>query len=189
MQTQHVDGMAMTVVIDLTAEYLRSILDYNRESGVFTWKRRPIELFEDKRICFSWNSRFYGKVAGSPNSYGYVLIRINRHSYKAHRLAWLYETGEWPVGRIDHENLKKDDNRLSNLRLASQSQNMANINKHTDNKSGFKGVSWNKRSKKWEARISVKSKLKNLGLFSDPSLAYAAYCSAAEKHFGEFARV
>jgi hypothetical protein len=81
------------------------------------------------------------------------------------------------------------DNRDSNLRLANRTQQQQNRRKQKNNTSGYKGVSWSKGSRKWTARIRVDGKYLYLGLFATAELAYAAYCAAARKYFGEFACV
>lgn len=94
------------------------------------------------------------------------------------------EPKEW----VDHVNRNKLDNRRCNLRMCTQSQNNYNQKRHSNNKSGYKGVSWNKQKNKWQSKIKVEKKLKYLGLFNDPEMAHKAYCEAAIKYHGEFAR-
>ena len=90
---------------------------------------------------------------------------------------------------VDHINGIKIDNRRSNLRIVSHSENMKNSKKRKDNKSGYKGVSWSSMLNKWVAFISVEGKTKNLGMFLDKESAYKAYCDAALKYHGEFANL
>ena len=90
---------------------------------------------------------------------------------------------------VDHENHDTLDNRKSNLRLAGAAQNQMNARRRRDNTSGFKGVNWVERDKSWVARISHKGKRIPLGYYKTPEEAYAAYCSAAHIHYGEFARL
>ncbi len=94
------------------------------------------------------------------------------------------EKGEY----VDHRNNDGLDNRRENLRLASNSQNLANRGLNTNNKTGYKGVSWNTLCNKYEAYIRVQGKRKHLGLFDTAEEAHKAYCDAAKEHFGEFAR-
>jgi AP2 domain-containing protein len=93
-----------------------------------------------------------------------------------------------PHELVDHENTNTLDDRRHNLRLASPSQNARNRGKTNKSTSGYKGVSWNKRSNKWVAQIVRNYKHIHLGYFDDPIEAYAAYCEAATKYHGEFAR-
>jgi hypothetical protein len=157
----------------VTAERVRELLEYCEETGRFTW-----------RIA---NSRAIkaGAIAGSL-SCGYRNISIDGVLYRAHRLAWLYVRGEWPNAEIDHINLNKDDNRLSNLRIASRSQNMANSRVRVKCKSGFKGVS--KYRGRWVASIGRNGRKTHIGVFDTPEEANAAYERAALSIHGEFAR-
>jgi len=128
-----------------------------------------------------------GDVAGHKLSEGYLQISANSKIYFAHRLAWLYITGEWPKDSIDHINEIKHDNRFFNLREATRSQNMMNRGALKNNTSGLKGVSLKKSSGKWRARVGIRGKSKHLGYFNNPEDAYKAYCEAAKKLHGEFA--
>jgi HNH endonuclease/AP2 domain len=160
----------------ITAEKLRELLHYDPETGVFTW-------------LGSGSGRPASGIAGTIAN-GYLHIWADGRSYKAHRLAWLYQTGEWPEGDLDHANMDKADNRWCNLREATDSKNQANTRARViTGTSRFKGVTWNKEMKRFRALITVKGKQYFLGYFDAEHLAYAAYCLAARKHFGEFARV
>lgn len=88
---------------------------------------------------------------------------------------------------VDHVNTNKLDKRRSNLRLCTPSQNHANKPRSNKNTSGYKGVSWDSTRQKWKAGITVKQKARNLGRFSTPEEAHAAYLAAAREAFGEFA--
>ena len=168
----------------LSAQRLREVLHYDPETGVFTWLARPVTTHQVR----TWNAKFVGSVAGSPNS-GYCGVRIRGRLFYAHRLAWLYMTGEWPAAEIDHINGDPKDNRWSNLRAATPKQNQANKRRQKNNTSGFKGVSWDKDAQNWRADIRVEYRHLALGYFNTPEEAHYAYCAAAKKHFGEFARV
>jgi hypothetical protein len=164
------------MMTELTAERLREVLNYDPATGVFTWLVRTARC---RRI---------GEVAGCGKN-GYHQIGIDRRRYRAHRLAWLYMTGEWPAQEIDHINGDPSDNRITNLRPATSSQNKTNSRRRSDNNSGYKGVSFDRSRQKWQARISVAGRsARRLGRFDCPVAAHAAYVAAAEKHFGEFAR-
>lgn len=113
---------------------------------------------------------------------------ISGKEYLEHRLAWFYMTGVWPA-QVDHKNTVKSDNRFTNLRGATTSQNNRNRVKPRRNKSGQKGVTERKRSGNWEANITVQGKDIYLGKFPTLEKAADAYNAAALKYHGEFARL
>jgi hypothetical protein len=160
----------------LIAERLREILSYNPETGVFTW------------LVSTSNRVRVGSVAGTMQNRGYQQMTVDNRRYLAHRLVWLYVHGEWPPTDIDHINGVRNDNRLANLRLATNTQNQANSRKRADNTSGFKGVCWDARDHKWKAHLHVNGRQRHLGYFDCPAAAHRAYLAAAEKLHGEFAR-
>lgn len=180
--------------INISVE-IRNLLDYDPETGVFRWRERTVAMFDAtprrtaEHRCANWNGRFAGIVAGVIRSGGYLQIFIFGGHHRAHRLAWLYMTGAWPLAEIDHINLDPSDNRWENLREATHSQNGTNKRRHRDNTSGFKGVNWHKASQKWRARIMKEKCEMSLGYFDTAEAAYAAYCEAANRLHGEFARV
>ena len=94
-----------------------------------------------------------------------------------------------PVIGLDHENCNRTDNRPTNLRVATSTQNAGNMPPPVNNKSGYKGVSWQQRAGKWQAHIKVAKRTTYLGLYDTPEDAARAYASAAHNHFGEFAQV
>jgi hypothetical protein len=153
----------------LTAECLRELLHYDPETGVFTRRVRDA-----------------GKAAGWLNYDGYPLIWLGRRHYRAHRLAWLYMTGEWPKRQIDHIDGHRANNRWLNLREATQTMNNMNSRLSVANSSGFKGVSWRKSRHKWVAHIRINKKLTYLGSFDSPEEAFIEYCFAGWRHFGDF---
>lgn len=129
-----------------------------------------------------------GHIAGClSKKSGYILIRLEGRLYRAHRLAWLYMTGEWPSEMIDHKDGDRANNRFINLRDARGGQNHHNGRMRKTNSSGYKGVSWSKGAEKWSAQIKVNWVKIHLGLFEDPYEAHKAYVSAAAKYHGEFA--
>ena len=151
--------------MELTQKHLKSILNYDKNTGIFTWikARGRINI---------------GDVAGSKHSAGYLRIYISILSvpklYFSHRLAWLHQYGEWPKEQIDHINHNRADNRIENLREASYCQNTRNKSKDKRNTSGITGVGWNKQVKKWYSQIKVKGKQIHLGLFTDKNEAICA---------------
>lgn len=173
----HLHAQAMTKYKPLpSVELLCKILDYDPETGRFTWLQSV-----GKRIRA-------GFLAGTPKE-GYVVIQIQRKIYQAHRLAWLLGHGEDPVNQeTDHVNRDRSDNRLCNLRLATHAQNIQNIGKPRDNTSGYKGVSWHGKAQKWRAYITANGMRHYLGYFETPEDGHAAYVAAAEKLHADFAR-
>lgn len=158
----------------LTQEYLKSILDYDFDTGVFTWK---VNKAQRTKI---------GDVAGWSYN-GYREIEINNKKYKAHRLAWLYVHGEMPKNLIDHIDGDRSNNKISNLREATYQENSENYKTPKTNKSGVKNVSWYKNLNKWVVSISVKKTAKTIGYYDDLELAELVAVEARNKYRGEFA--
>lgn len=155
-----------------SAVRLREILDYCPETGGFTWRKTHS------------NAAMAGAKAGSPNSKGYISIRIDGTQYKAHRLAWLYVYGEDPGHHeIDHADQNKGNNAIGNLRLASRKQNNENIGVPKNNTSGFRGVSFQKNEKHWTAYIYHNRKRIHLGCFKEMHMAVAARSAAESQLF------
>ena len=152
----------------LTLERLREVLSYDPDTGLLTWR----QTLSRRAVA--------GKVAGSLDNNGYIVVRIDRRIYKSHRLAWLLMMGAWPRATIDHINGAPADNRWENLREATYSQNNANRPKAKKSREGLKGVYPNGR--KWVAHF----RNKYIGTFDTPEEASAAYVSAAKAQFGDF---
>lgn len=173
----------------MTAEYVREALIYERHTGVFTWRVRPMKHFRTSRGCNTFNGRYAGELAGTITKvHGCVQIGIDGRSHLAHRLAWLHVTGEWPTALIDHRDLDPANNSFRNLRIATDGQNQWNQRAQANNSSGFKGVSWAPKSRKWWAQIKCAGTHYNLGLFETAEAAHAAYSDAAIRLHGKFAR-
>jgi hypothetical protein len=168
---------------DISAEALRKMIDFNPDTGVFKWRER-----ED--VPPKINGRRSGKIAGCfDKKTGHILIGINGRLYLAHRLAWLHFYGEWPANHVDHINCDRSDNSIRNLRDATHSQNLWNRGASRISSTGFKGVTANKRSGGFFARITANGKTRHLGTFETAVDAHKAYASAASSIHGEFARV
>jgi len=167
------------------ATYLRECLDYDPESGLLTWKRRPRAHFFDSRIANSWNTRCAGTVAGHIRRDGYIYVYVDGKQYKSHRLIWKIQTGLEPDEEIDHRDCDATNNRWTNLRPATRRTNMANTRGwKRQTASGFKGV--HAIRGKWQAAIGRGPKRRLLGKFATPEEAHRAYCNAAQEEYGEF---
>lgn len=149
----------------LTAARLREYLSYDPDTGVFRWL---IDKTSRARV---------GQIAGTIQrmrpGYSRWRIFIDGFEYKANRLAWLYMTGEWPVGKVDHENTDPMDNRWVNLRIATSAQNQWNVGIRRNNTTGFAGVHYDKRRNKYRAELHL-----HLGRFDTPEAAHEAYKQA-----------
>ena len=161
----------------ITQDRLKEVLLYNHETGIFTWRKTMS------------NRASAGTQAGWSHNAGYVGIRIDGKAYLAHRLAWLYVTGEWPPILVDHRDTVKTNNKFSNLRLANHSQNSENCKISKDNKTGYKGVTFNKQLGKFIARIRKNKIEHHLGCYETPELAHVAYVEASARLHGEFGHV
>ena len=170
----------------ITYREAKKLLDYDQTTGIFTWKEREIRS-EFSRTDKTWNARFAGKIAGTKHSDGYLTIVIFGEHYLAHRVVWLLAMGKWPKEHIDHINGVRDDNRLCNLREATNEQNSYNSKTRSHSTSGIKGVRWKKDKRKWQARIRKSKKEIHLGYFSTSEAAHAAYIKASKGLHGEFA--
>lgn len=167
----------------LSIEYLRSILNYNPETGEFRWKERD-------NIPKHINKRKMGHIAGIAINTGHRRIKINGKNYWAHRLAWFYMTGNWPKEQIDHKNLNSSDNKWENLREATHGQNNQNKKIPINCKTGIKGVRLviKGNCKRYKVRISINGKDVHLGYYQTLSEAAQVRKKAATKYFGEFAK-
>lgn len=130
--------------------------------------------------CWLWTAFI------APSGYGH--LRIGERNALAHRVAYELFIGPIPPGmQIDHRCGCRICVNPDHLRVATHAENMRNQKTPKDNTSGFKGVSWNKRKKKWRAGIRANGKTVNLGDYSSPEAAHTAYCEAAKRYHGEFA--
>lgn len=146
----------------ITADYVRTLLNYDPETGIFSWTDKAYKNVK-------------GKKAGYPNANKYLKIRINYKQYSLHRIAWLIVYGVWPENQIDHIDGNRQNNKIANLRDVSGS-----MNQH--NRKGFMGVVKNKNNgKPFRARIKVNGKEMNLGRFDTAEDAHKAYLKAKRK--------
>jgi hypothetical protein len=151
----------------LTTERLRELLHYDLKTGLFTWKVRSAQRIQ------------VGDVAGTVNKGGYVQIGIDGTQPYAHRLAFLFILGTWPMNVVDHIDTDTSNNAWTNLRDTTQRANIQNRRRPQSNSdSGLLGVSWSAYHGRWRACLLVDGVNKHLGYFGDKHEAYAAYVSA-----------
>lgn len=147
----------------LTAGRLRELLHYDPETGLFTWRHKT-------------GSQSSGKQAGTPHK-AYINIQVDSRQYKAHRLSFLYMTGELPPDEVDHINGIGTDNRWHNLRLADHFLNCQNRRRaNRNNMSGLLGVQ--KHGNGYKAVIRKHGRNQYLGYFSTKEEAHAVYVNA-----------
>ena len=153
----------------ITQKRLKEVLTYRKTTGKFLR-----------------NYNFYrfmkGSEAGSTHQRGYVHIGIDGEEYKAHRLAFLYVTGQWPKHGVDHKNGDKSDNKWNNLRDVSQVDNNKNAKKRKDNVSGCTGVHWCNTHERWKVQIGHGAKRKYIGSFIKLGDAIKARKKADKKY-------
>ena len=178
---------------EITQELVKEFLDYNPETGVFTWKERDIKYFKESKkggiknftpewSQKKWNTRYAGQVAGCEKPDGYRIINIFKQRNYAHRLAWLYIYGEWPKQDIDHIDGNPRNNRISNLRDISRSLNGQNQKKaQKRSKSGLLGACWCPRDEVWVSQIFADGRRHFLGNFQDKYSAHEAYIQAKRR--------
>ena len=155
-----------------TKAELTENIDWNLDTGVGVWikARRGCKL---------------GAEVGAYHSQGYRHIKIKGKNLRVHRIIYFLTHGHCPK-YIDHINQIKDDNRIDNLRGCTQQENLRNRRIAKNNKSGYKGVCWNKQRNKWRAQIRINGKSIHLGYFGCPKEASEAYETRAKIEFGEF---
>lgn len=152
----------------VTADRLRELLDYDQESGIFTYKTAR-GRFKSGDLC--------GHIAKTD---GRVSIVVDGRMYRAHRLAWLYVTGEWPRFEIDHKDTNPSNNAWANLRDVTPTVNQQNRRAAPKGKkySPLLGARWCAQIGRWKSAIKVNGKTKHLGVFDTDAEAAAAYLEA-----------
>ena len=161
----------------LTQPDLKKLFDYDPLTGLFT--NKTVRGHGRVKI---------GEVAGSIYANGYRYIEINGKAYRSCRLVWLYVYGEFPATFVEHRNGQKSDDRLENLRLATNGENQANRGTPSNNTSGTKGVRFETDRWRWRAQIMINGKSKNLGRFKTRDEAMVAYEKAAKEAWGDYAK-
>lgn len=161
-----------------SVERLRERLSYDPATGILTWL--SVESLQSRIKV--------GDEAGFFDANGYRCIKLDGKKLYAHRVIWKLMTGQDPVNQIDHRDCDKGNNRWDNLREATPSENARNVRQPSHSRSPYKGVTWHKGDKKWQASITVDGRKRYLGSFKTAEDAAAAYRGAAQRIYGEFAR-
>lgn len=156
----------------LTQERLKQVLKYDPLTGIFTRLK-------------SWKGTL---EVGCLRPDGYITISVDYYPYRAHRLAFLYMSGEFPIDEVDHKNMNRSDNRWDNLRTASKEQNGVNISPRKNNKCGYKNVYWSTRDRKWVVELKHQGQRVSLGNYDDLELADLVATEARNLYHGEYAR-
>jgi hypothetical protein len=170
-----------------SAAYLRQCFRY--DNGHLFWLPRPREHFKTQRAFRMWNGKFANKEAGAiihARGGDRWMISIDSSPFYRHKIIWAFHHDEWPP-EIDHKNRITTDDRIDNLRPCTHSENGSNRKAGKNNTSGYKGVSYQKKTGKFMARIGIGNQRLFLGLFDTPEQAHNAYVEASKEHFGEFA--
>lgn len=166
----------------ITSKQLRELLTYDPDTGVFT---RRVDVKGGATKGFT-NAKA-GSVAGGINNLGYVRISVDGKRYLAHRLAFLYMTGEWPSNEVDHRDGNPSNNAWANLRAASHAENMRNGKARKHNSLGIKGVR-RTATGAYSARITINRETLYLGTYTTPDEAAAIYALAAKDVHGSYGR-
>jgi hypothetical protein len=172
-------GTPTDLTSGLTAEELRSLLYYDPETGIFTWRKPPARK--------PWLIR-----AGNVSPGKYTQIQLfprssgRQERYYASRLAWLYMTGNWPENEIDHINRDKSDDSWKNLRPADHSKNAINVDLQSRNTSGITGVCWDGTTGRWLATCMVKGVTVLYKQYDTKEEAIAARQKVVREHYGEY---
>ena len=165
---------------------------YDASRGELIWKPRPLDEFKRRQAFLTWNTRYANTRAGSNspcNEWGHRTVAVNTRRFLLHRIIWEMHHGPIPHKmQVDHRDGDATNNRIGNLRLATNAQNSMNSRAQSNNTSGFKGVSFHKASGRWRADIRETTQ-RWLGLFDTPEEAHEAYKKAAMELHGEFARL
>lgn len=160
---------------------------FSYANGKLYWVLRNEESFKTKRGYSVHKNKYAGKEAGNIGRNGYRYVRVYGKLLLAHRIIWEMFNGPIPEGmEVDHIDTNPSNNDISNLRLATSSNNKWNMNRPSHNTSGFKGVSLFKATGKYEAYIKFNGRKIHIGFFDTPELAHEAYKLAADKMFMEF---
>jgi hypothetical protein len=156
-----------------SVERVRTLFDYVPELGWLVWRVSRSHVRAGERAC-NLNPRN-----------GYRRIKVDGRRLLEHRLVWIHVKGFTPGEfQIDHINRIRDDNRISNLQLATSLDQRINAGLSSNNTSGIRGLHRDRNRGKWQARIQIRGKFKHLGYFDNIDDAIAARQIAERKYFG-----
>jgi hypothetical protein len=161
----------------MNIQKMREFISYDPDSGVMTWKKVLSNRTKPGALC-----------GANIDSKGYGRVCFDGKQYRAHRVVWALFYGEAPDQQIDHINGNRLDNRIANLRLASNAQNSRNCRLSKNNTSGITGVVFHKGTKKWLAQIMLNRQRIYLGLYDTIEMAAAVRKKAETQYFGQFAK-
>lgn len=188
-------ALARSRMDEVTVETLRALLSLDPDTGRLFWKERGVEWFRDSdgrsaaHACANWNARYaHAEALAAISAQGYRVGSILDGKYIAHRVVFALVHGAWPEAEVDHADGDRLNNRPGNLRGASRSQNQCNVGVMRSNRSGAKGVSWDRDRKMWRADIMLNYKRKHLGMFKTVEEGAEAYRAASAKLHREFGR-
>jgi hypothetical protein len=167
-------------------EYLQECFEYDEDTGILTWKVRPLHHFENSHSMNVSNAQFPGKKILN-NKKGYYVVKIKGKYYQVNRIVWKLLKGTEPENIIDHIDGDSLNNKIGNLREASNSENSRNVKFNKTNKLGVKGVC--QKCNKYQAQISYDGEVHSLGFYDTVEEASLVYQIASLKHHGEFSTV
>lgn len=155
----------------VTIARLRELFQYDHGTGALTWAGRPARCI---RI---------GMAAGCLDSDGYRVVGLDGKLYKAHRIIFAMQTGEWPKHEVDHRNGVRSDNAWANLRTATSAENKQNKQRaQANNRTGYLGVCFIPKRRHFRAQITIAGKCKHIGSFPTAEAAHAAYLDEKRRH-------
>ena len=169
----------MRIHTEEVSEYIRENLRYDPETGYLWWIKPSKNNVKTPRNL--------NKPVGTLHQKGYFRIKILSTAMSCHRVAWFLYYGSWPKDILDHTNGIGTDNRIENLRCATDKENSRNRRSVKGSSSKYKGVSWNKEKQKWHSLITLNYRGKHLGYYASEEEAARAYDKAAREQFGDYA--
>lgn len=169
-------------------EVVRQLLTYDPNIGMLTWLPRKRWQFRSNPAFVMWNIRYAGGFAGTAKVPTGNVIAIDDHQYRTHRIIWLLVHGDPVPDVIDHIDGDPFNNRISNLRAATDPQNKWNTALSRNNTSGFKGVTFNKLKGQFQATVRCNGRRYWAGYFATAEEAAIGRRELAMRLHGDFVR-